>query len=173
MSQESFCSICIKSIDQEKTFFELKCGHIFHLSCIIEWIKKQNTCPNCRIPIDSSKKQTVFTITGKKWSFWLKERLSALVTTDQFTTSSYFTKNGIVFKLNESTCLGIYSGNGPTDSNRFYYVNKEGIYYIPLDYITQKKNDLLETIDIDFTKFWIYPNLKCIVHDDTIVVNKI
>ncbi|GAA0165698.1 hypothetical protein LIER_40044 [Lithospermum erythrorhizon] len=31
-----------------------KCGHTFHLSCIDLWLKRQSTCPICRLPVQDS-----------------------------------------------------------------------------------------------------------------------
>ena len=31
-----------------------KCGHNFHLSCIDVWLRKQSTCPVCRLPLQES-----------------------------------------------------------------------------------------------------------------------
>lgn len=31
-----------------------KCGHNFHLSCIDIWLRKQSTCPVCRLPLQES-----------------------------------------------------------------------------------------------------------------------
>lgn len=56
------CPICLDTIDEEsnpkaplignacnyKKAMMLKCNHIFHKSCIDEWMKKNSTCPYCR-----------------------------------------------------------------------------------------------------------------------------
>lgn len=31
-----------------------KCGHNFHLSCIDIWLRKQSTCPVCRLSLQDS-----------------------------------------------------------------------------------------------------------------------
>lgn len=31
-----------------------KCGHSFHLSCIDIWLRKQSTCPVCRLSVQES-----------------------------------------------------------------------------------------------------------------------
>lgn len=30
------------------------CGHSFHLSCIDMWLRKQTTCPVCRLPLQNA-----------------------------------------------------------------------------------------------------------------------
>ncbi|KAK9048219.1 hypothetical protein SSX86_032818 [Deinandra increscens subsp. villosa] len=44
------CTICLSEY-QEKEVLRImpKCGHSFHLSCIDMWLRKQSTCPVCRL----------------------------------------------------------------------------------------------------------------------------
>ena len=42
------CSICFESLMFLDKKTELMCGHMFHTQCILPWICKQDTCPNCR-----------------------------------------------------------------------------------------------------------------------------
>jgi hypothetical protein len=46
------CAICMDDFKENdnKKVAELNCSkfHIFHVDCIKEWIKKNDTCPNCR-----------------------------------------------------------------------------------------------------------------------------
>lgn len=61
MSEKNFCPICYENI-QEDQCFKTKCDHIFHKSCIKNWIDTQNNtddnkikdilCPYCRTVID-------------------------------------------------------------------------------------------------------------------------
>ncbi|XP_071717745.1 E3 ubiquitin-protein ligase ATL59-like isoform X2 [Rutidosis leptorrhynchoides] len=46
------CTICLGEY-QEKEVLRLmpKCGHTFHLSCIDLWLRKQSTCPVCRLSV--------------------------------------------------------------------------------------------------------------------------
>lgn len=46
------CTICLGEY-QEKEILRImpKCGHKFHLSCIDVWLRKQSTCPVCRLPL--------------------------------------------------------------------------------------------------------------------------
>ena len=44
-------SICLDVIESRLTetgeVVDLNCGHIFHKSCLKEWHRVKNTCPNC------------------------------------------------------------------------------------------------------------------------------
>jgi hypothetical protein len=46
------CSICLEPIifkpEDPKSTTALKCGHIFHESCVGKWLKTNATCPTCR-----------------------------------------------------------------------------------------------------------------------------
>ncbi|PON85207.1 43kDa postsynaptic protein [Trema orientale] len=53
--EDTQCSICLGEY-QEKEVLRImpKCGHNFHLSCIDVWLRKQATCPVCRLPLQES-----------------------------------------------------------------------------------------------------------------------
>ena len=42
------CSICFNNYDDDNDAGKLKCGHIFHNSCIKRWFTTSGTCPICR-----------------------------------------------------------------------------------------------------------------------------
>ena len=42
------CSICLEQYIKKDKIIELSCNHMFHKKCIKEWIKNNNTCPQCR-----------------------------------------------------------------------------------------------------------------------------
>ncbi|XP_047518246.1 E3 ubiquitin ligase BIG BROTHER-related-like [Pieris napi] len=42
------CSICFDVILKEQEMMALACTHRFHTKCILPWLEKQQTCPNCR-----------------------------------------------------------------------------------------------------------------------------
>ena len=42
----AMCSICHEEIGADG--HALPCGHMFHARCIVPWIWKQPSCPNCR-----------------------------------------------------------------------------------------------------------------------------
>lgn len=41
------CSICLGATEGANTL-ALKCGHVFHDECIIEWLSREPVCPLCR-----------------------------------------------------------------------------------------------------------------------------
>lgn len=47
------CTICLGEY-QEKEVLRImpKCGHSFHVSCIDLWLRKQSTCPVCRLSVE-------------------------------------------------------------------------------------------------------------------------
>ncbi|XP_061347680.1 RING-H2 finger protein ATL39-like [Gastrolobium bilobum] len=49
------CVICLAEY-KEKELLRIipKCGHSFHLSCIDTWLRKQSTCPVCRLPLQNA-----------------------------------------------------------------------------------------------------------------------
>jgi hypothetical protein len=42
------CSICLDDFVLNNNHTSLKCGHTFHVNCIISSLRKSNECPNCR-----------------------------------------------------------------------------------------------------------------------------
>ncbi|XP_011091479.1 RING-H2 finger protein ATL39 [Sesamum indicum] len=53
--EDAQCTICLAEY-QEKEVLRImpKCGHSFHLSCIDVWLRKQSTCPVCRLSVHDS-----------------------------------------------------------------------------------------------------------------------
>eukprot|EP01029_Cantina_marsupialis_P015464 TRINITY_DN33935_c0_g1_i1.p1 TRINITY_DN33935_c0_g1~~TRINITY_DN33935_c0_g1_i1.p1 ORF type:complete len:682 (+),score=121.72 TRINITY_DN33935_c0_g1_i1:157-2202(+) len=49
------CSICITSVDMEHSgkYMLTPCGHLFHKSCLLEWMNIRLECPTCRTAIPS------------------------------------------------------------------------------------------------------------------------
>lgn len=45
---DDFCAICRESMDSAK---KLPCGHLFHRSCITQWMEYKGICPSCRAPL--------------------------------------------------------------------------------------------------------------------------
>lgn len=42
------CCICCDILLPDSDLLHLKCGHIFHDQCLLEWMKRSKTCPQCR-----------------------------------------------------------------------------------------------------------------------------
>jgi hypothetical protein len=49
------CTICISSFNVHEKITELECTHIFHTSCVSEWVKYKSDCPVCRKSIKTKK----------------------------------------------------------------------------------------------------------------------
>ncbi|GAV64754.1 zf-RING_2 domain-containing protein [Cephalotus follicularis] len=45
--EEDACPICLEEYYQENPKLVTKCEHHFHLSCILEWMERSDTCPIC------------------------------------------------------------------------------------------------------------------------------
>ncbi|GLT46585.1 hypothetical protein SLA2020_203290 [Shorea laevis] len=45
--EEDACPICLDEYDSENPKLITKCEHHFHLSCILEWMERSDTCPIC------------------------------------------------------------------------------------------------------------------------------
>ncbi|XP_009391150.3 E3 ubiquitin-protein ligase At3g02290-like [Musa acuminata AAA Group] len=44
---EDVCPICLEEYTYENPRIPLKCTHIYHLSCIYEWLERSESCPIC------------------------------------------------------------------------------------------------------------------------------
>ncbi|KAI4354977.1 hypothetical protein L6164_003796 [Bauhinia variegata] len=53
--EDTQCVICLAEYKEREVLRIMpKCGHSFHLSCIDMWLRKQSTCPVCRLPLQNS-----------------------------------------------------------------------------------------------------------------------
>ncbi|XP_024005541.1 E3 ubiquitin-protein ligase ATL6 [Eutrema salsugineum] len=41
------CPICLEEYESENPKLLTKCGHDFHLACILEWMERSEACPVC------------------------------------------------------------------------------------------------------------------------------
>ncbi|KAL3829684.1 hypothetical protein ACJIZ3_018486 [Penstemon smallii] len=46
-NEEDSCPTCLEDYDVENPKITTKCNHHFHLSCILEWMERSDTCPIC------------------------------------------------------------------------------------------------------------------------------
>jgi|TARA_Y100000389_G_scaffold180930_1_gene196138 hypothetical protein len=58
------CSICLDEIHENERYELLRCSHVYHKKCILQWLEKSNTCPECRQIIPN-----IFTIETKNYGF--------------------------------------------------------------------------------------------------------
>ncbi|KAK3034886.1 hypothetical protein RJ639_033249 [Escallonia herrerae] len=53
--EDAQCTICLGEYEEKEVLRIMpKCGHSFHLSCIDVWLRKQSTCPVCRLSVQDS-----------------------------------------------------------------------------------------------------------------------
>lgn len=45
---EVICAICLEKLVPHSMVLDLGCGHVFHHSCIIQWLTRSTLCPTCR-----------------------------------------------------------------------------------------------------------------------------
>ncbi|TGZ48023.1 hypothetical protein DBV15_05766, partial [Temnothorax longispinosus] len=50
------CVICSDLLAPSDDVFHTPCGHIFHFTCLIQWLERSKTCPQCR---DRTIEQTI------------------------------------------------------------------------------------------------------------------
>lgn len=49
------CVICSELLVPSDDVFHTPCGHIFHFGCLIQWLERSKTCPQCRERTTESK----------------------------------------------------------------------------------------------------------------------
>ncbi|KAL0106728.1 hypothetical protein PUN28_015341 [Cardiocondyla obscurior] len=42
------CSICHDLLSSSDDIFFTRCGHVFHHRCLVQWLQRSQTCPQCR-----------------------------------------------------------------------------------------------------------------------------
>jgi hypothetical protein len=47
--EDNDCTICLEEFNNDEEIIKLKCNHFFHSKCIDDWIKKNQSCPLCRV----------------------------------------------------------------------------------------------------------------------------
>ncbi|KAI1716565.1 ring finger domain-containing protein [Ditylenchus destructor] len=50
--EETLCTPCMEGFQPNETLFRLECAHVFHRRCILPWLRRSRTCPNCRSAVN-------------------------------------------------------------------------------------------------------------------------
>ena len=45
------CSICFEALERRGDNYCLPCAHLFHLNCIVQWLRSNPICPVCRMRV--------------------------------------------------------------------------------------------------------------------------
>lgn len=53
-----FCTICQSNTEKTDEIIKTECNHMFHETCITEWIKYKAECPICKFKIKVNLKST-------------------------------------------------------------------------------------------------------------------
>jgi hypothetical protein len=46
--EQSQCSICMEQFTEGEQLVSLRCKHLYHESCVRQWLQRRGNCPNCR-----------------------------------------------------------------------------------------------------------------------------
>eukprot|EP00397_Hematodinium_sp_SG-2012_P028182 GEMP01029659.1.p1 GENE.GEMP01029659.1~~GEMP01029659.1.p1 ORF type:complete len:229 (+),score=62.72 GEMP01029659.1:132-818(+) len=56
---KSECLICLETYGIGEDVKTLPCFHVFHSTCVDEWLRISQTCATCRTPLDKDKKSSL------------------------------------------------------------------------------------------------------------------
>ncbi|KAH8064160.1 ubiquitin-protein transferase [Aureococcus anophagefferens] len=48
------CCVCLDPQRVGDVATKLPCGHLYHSDCVVSWLRRHGTCPNCRYELESS-----------------------------------------------------------------------------------------------------------------------
>ena len=67
---EAMCSICLDEFSKSPgcRFVATKCSHVYHEACILPWVRRNNTCPNCRGTLNKGCFGSF--VSGHKFKLW-------------------------------------------------------------------------------------------------------
>jgi hypothetical protein len=102
------CPICLETIFKNKKI--LKCKHIFHKSCLNEWLINHDTCPMCRCLINYIEGK----IKRKKYKIYVNN--SHIVFEKDSVTTILYLVNVKRIKYNRWNTIKIYKKNTSDNS---------------------------------------------------------
>lgn len=53
IKNQSNCLVCLEDFQVEESVIKLDCKHCFHDNCLKDWLNKHNTCPVCRLELET------------------------------------------------------------------------------------------------------------------------
>ena len=53
LDEERVCPICQEGFDIAHVVVHMPCQHCYHDGCLMEWLKRRNTCPSCRFELNT------------------------------------------------------------------------------------------------------------------------
>lgn len=56
--EEQECIICLCQMKHKSVKF-MRCGHVYHMTCINKWLKVKGNCPTCRLQIIETKENEI------------------------------------------------------------------------------------------------------------------
>lgn len=62
---QSICAICLEEFRNNEFIAICRCKHLFHMNCLLEWLKHRNICPMCKATVrrvPSSERSSLITI---------------------------------------------------------------------------------------------------------------
>ncbi|KAK4373005.1 hypothetical protein RND71_008389 [Anisodus tanguticus] len=54
VSAVGFCAICMEEFQAEVGAKQVPCGHLFHSSCLTNWLSLRKSCPLCRFCVSAA-----------------------------------------------------------------------------------------------------------------------
>lgn len=46
------CAVCVEQIYAGQRVSRLACAHVFHARCLLTWLQRADSCPNCRLRLE-------------------------------------------------------------------------------------------------------------------------
>lgn len=54
---QTTCMVCLNSFEASNEVRQLPCGHVFHVQCIDQWLRRCTDCPICKTNVDRAVRQ--------------------------------------------------------------------------------------------------------------------
>lgn len=63
---DATCPVCLDALQPGSLVRRLRCSHVFHDDCAVDWLVKMNVCPVCRTPpVDDARDRYPFDVYGE------------------------------------------------------------------------------------------------------------